>query len=77
MKFEWNKIHKYEENFEREIQEVVEEYVLEFYDIESVGELTEEDITSIADFKNWIGEYNVMQIGFSELIAEWESENED
>ena len=77
MKFEWNKIHKYEENFEREIREAVEEYVLEFYDIESVGELTEEDITSIADFKNWIGEYSVMQIGFSELIAEWESENED
>jgi len=77
MKFEWNKIHKYEENFEREIREAVEEYVLEFYDIESVGELTEEDITSITDFKNWIGEYSVMQIGFSELIAEWESENED
>jgi len=35
--------------------------------------LTEEDITSIADFKNWIGEYSVMQIGFSELIAEWEN----
>ena len=77
MKFEWNKIHKYEENFEREIREAVEEYVLEFYDIESVGELTEEDISSITDFKNWIGEYSVMQIGFSELIAEWESENED
>jgi len=73
MAFEWNKIHKYEENFEREIREAVEEYVLEFYDIESVGELTEEDITSIADFKNWIGEYSVMQIGFSELIAEWEN----
>ena len=77
MKFEWNKIHKYEENFEREIREAIEEYVLEFYDIESVGELIEEDITSITDFKNWIGEYSVMQIGFSELIAEWESENED
>ena len=73
MAFEWNKIHKYEENFEREIREAVEEYVLEFYDIESVGELTEEDSTSIADFKNWIGEYSVMQIGFSELIAEWEN----
>ena len=77
MAFEWNRIHKWEENHERSITDDVFEYVCEAYGVSEVSELTEEQITEIEAFRNTeISEYSVMQIGFSNLLSEWEYANE-
>lgn len=73
MAFEWDRIHKHEENIEREVTELVEEFVLQYYDAEYIEDLTEEQINDIDNFRNNdLSEYSVMQIGFSNLINAWE-----
>ena len=77
MSFEWNRIHKWEENHERSITDDVLEYVCETYGVSEVGELTEEQIAEIEEFRNTeISEYSVMQIGFSNLLSDWDYSNE-
>ena len=77
MSFEWNRIHKWEENHERSITDDVFEYVCEAYGVSEVGELTEEQIAEIEEFRNTeISEYSVMQIGFSNLLSDWDYANE-
>ena len=77
MAFEWNRIHKWEENHERSITDDVFEYVCEAYGVSEVGELTEEQIAEIEEFRNTeISEFSVMQIGFSNLLSDWDYANE-
>ena len=67
--FEWSRIHKWEENHERRIIEDVEEYVCEYYDVEDIFDLTEEQIIDLENFRNNdLNEYSVMQIGFSDIL---------
>lgn len=69
MSFEWNRIHKWEENHERDITDDVFEYVCEYYGVEDIFDLTEEQINDIENFhNNDLNEYSVMQIGFSNLL---------
>ena len=72
MSFEWNRIHKWEENHERSITEDVEEYICEYYDTESIEELTKDQIEELEVFRSELNEYSVMQIGFSNVINNWE-----
>jgi len=72
MSFEWNRIHKWEENHERNITEDVEEYICENYGIESIEELTQDQIEELEVFRSELNEYSVMQIGFSNVINNWE-----
>jgi len=67
--FNWDRIHKWEENYERDITDDVIEYVCEFFEVESIFDLTEEQITEIDNFRNNdISEYSVMQVGFNNLM---------
>jgi len=73
MAFEWNRIHKWEENHEWTISDQVDEYVCEYYGIESTEELTREQLDEVDSFRsNDLSEYSVMQIGFSNLIMRQE-----
>ena len=72
MSFEWNRIHKWEENHERNITEDVEEYICEHYGIESIEELTQDQINELEVYRGELNEYSVMQIGFSNVINNWE-----
>jgi len=74
MAFEWPRIHKWEENIENQVTDAVYEYVLEFYGVSEVGELTEEQINEVSGFRDDISEYSPMQIGFSNLVTHWDSE---
>ena len=76
MSFEWNRIHKWEENHERNITEDVEEYICEHYGVESIETLTQEQIDEVEAYRDELNEYSVMQIGFSNVINNWESEQE-
>ena len=67
--FNWDRIYKWEENYERDITDDVIEYVCEFFEVESIFDLTEEQITEIDNFRNNdISEYSVMQVGFNNLM---------
>ena len=72
MSFEWNRIHKWEENYERSITEDVEEYICEYYSVESIEDLTQDQIEELEVFRSELNEYSVMQIGFSNVINNWE-----
>jgi len=76
MSFEWNRIHKWEDNFESQITDAVFEYVCEHYGVEEVTELTEEQLNEVAAFRDELNEYSPMQWGFSNLMSQWEMENE-
>lgn len=76
MTFEWNRIHKWEENIEREVTDSVREYVCEFYGVDEIGELTEEQMNEVQAFREELNEYSPMQWGFSNIYSEWEMENE-
>lgn len=73
MAFEWNRMHKWEENHERNITEDVEEYICEYYGVESIEDLTKEQIDKIEVFRSELNEYSIMQIGFSNVINIWEN----
>ena len=76
--FHWDKMYKHEENIERDVTERVEEYVKEFYNVDSIFDLTDDQINELDNFRNNdISEYSVMQIGFSNLINDWENEEYD
>lgn len=74
MAFEWNRIHKWEENHERDITESVEQYIFEYYDVNDIEELSQEQIDEIEAWRSEnLHEYNIMQVGFSNLVNHWES----
>lgn len=71
--FHWDRMYKHEENIERDITERVEEYVCEFFDVETIFDLTDSDIDQIESFvNNDLNEYSVMQVGFKNIINDWE-----
>ena len=75
MSFEWNRIHKWEENHERSIFEDVTEFVCEYYAIDEIDELTDDQFTEIVGFaQKELSEYSVMQSGFSQLISYLENQ---
>ena len=77
MAFEWNRIHKWEERIESDVTDSVYEVVCEYYGVEEVEDLTKEQIEEVDQYRNDVlSEYSAMQIGFSNLINHWESENE-
>jgi len=75
MAFEWGRIHKWEENIEREVTDAVRDYVVEFYGVEELAELTQEQIDEVMAFRDELNEYSPMQWGFSNIYMEWENEN--
>ena len=76
MEFVWNRIHKWEENIEREVTDAVYEYVCEYYEVDDISELTEEQIAQVEGYRDHeLSEFRVLQIGFSNIINHWESEN--
>ena len=69
MAFEWNRIHKWEENHERSIIEDVEEYICEYYNVEEIWDLMEDQIYDLENFcNNDLNEYSVMQVGFRDVL---------
>lgn len=76
--FDWNKMYKHEEQIERDIIERVEDYVHEFYGVNCCSELTKDQMNEVEHWrKENLNEYNVMQIGFSEIYNCWLSHQQD
>ena len=76
MAFEWNRIHKWEDNIESQVTDSVFEFVCEFYGVDEVTELSEEQIAEVEHYRHEVlSEYSPMQWGFSNLYSQWEMEN--
>ena len=75
-KFDWPRMYKIEEHLEREAFDSAAEYVCEFYDIEEIYDLTQEQISEIENFKDTINEFSPMRGAFFDVINVWESNQE-
>lgn len=75
MSFEWHRIHKWEDRYEQDIVDDVVSYITEYYGVDEISDLSQEQIDEIEDFKeNHLNEYSVMQWGFSWVMSTWDSE---
>ena len=75
MSYDWPRIHKVEDNFYMEISEVVIEHVLTHYGVEEIEDLTQDQIDELDTYRSCqLGEYSVMQVGYSNIINMWESQ---
>jgi predicted nucleic acid-binding Zn ribbon protein len=68
-------MYKWEENYQRDIDDDVEGVVLEHYGVEEVSELTRDQINEIIEFAD-NNEYSIMKGGFYNLMNRWEDEQE-
>lgn len=75
MAFKWLRMHKYEENIERTINDCVIEQVCEHYSISDTNELTREQVNELKSFVEE-NQYSILAEGFYYVINEWENENE-
>ena len=75
MSYDWARIHKVEDNLMMDINELVWQHVLEHYGVDEIEDLSEEQIGEIESFRNCrLGEYSILQGGYSNLISMWESQ---
>ena len=78
MAFDWPRMHKWEENIERDVTDAVEEQVCEQYNVEDVLELTREQLLEVVAFRDeHVSEYSPMYIGFNNVINRWEDDQEE
>ena len=72
--YTWHRVHKTEENLGHIIDEWVFDHVMEWFDVEDIADLTEEQIEEVDYFRsNELHEYSPLQWGFSSLCNLWES----
>ena len=76
MSFDWPRMHKWEENIERDVTDGVEEQVMEVYGVDDISDLTKEQMAEIQAWREeYVSEYSPMNWGFSNLYNRWEEEN--
>lgn len=81
MAFQWNITSQWEDRLlalqstgPTHIRDWLEEYILEYYGVEELSELTEQQINEVRDFKdNQYTDVDPLQEAFSDLISSWES----
>ena len=76
MSFQWDRMYKWDDNIERTMIDNVEEYVLEYYGVDEIVDLTKEQIEEINTFCEDF-EWNILMApGFRYVINTWEDEQE-
>jgi len=74
MAFTWDRMYKWEENYQRDIDSDVREVVCNYYGVEYIEELSQKQIDEIIAFAD-DNEYSIMKGGFYNLMNEWEDAN--
>jgi hypothetical protein len=78
MAFEWNRMHKWEENIENRIIEETHEYVKEYYSVDDIMDLTAEQVAEIETFaESDYVQHSLMYRGICHIIDEHENNTED
>ena len=75
MSFKWERMYKWEDNYEAQIIDDVRDVVKEYYDVEDEYDLTKEQIDDLTQFRDE-NEMSIMWVGFNSLINNWLEENE-
>ena len=76
MSFKWDRMYKWEQNIERDITDSVYEYVCEYYGIDDVGDLTQEQYREVEAYAEEYS-FSIMSIGFSNLLNDWLEQKEE
>ena len=71
MTFDVPKLHKYEENLERESHNSAIHAIQVFYEVEDVDELNHEQKIAVRTYVNNMNEYSLMCQGFREVLSNW------
>ena len=77
MSFKWDKMYKWDDNIERTMIDNVEEYVLEYYCVDEIAQLTETQIKEINVFCEEFDWNILMAPGFRYVINTWEEEQDE
>lgn len=74
-KYTFHRAHKVEDWISREMYDTVFEQITQWFDVEEITELTEEQMEEIIDYRdNHLNEYSPLQWGYSNIISELEEE---
>jgi hypothetical protein len=77
-KYKWHRVHKSEEYYEREICDQVWEHIMTHFGVDNIVDITPEQIQEVQEWRDeWLNEYSVLQVGFSNFMQMWESERWD
>lgn len=69
MSFEWNRMHKTEDNILNEIDSLVEEYILDYYNVDCYCDLTEEHLKEIEEFiDSPANQHSILSSGFYTIL---------
>jgi len=75
--FDWPRMYKVEEYIEREAYNAVEEFVVDFYNVEEIGLIPKQQIDEIMAWREEnVNEYSPMWSAFQDVYNVWENENE-
>ena len=72
MAFEWFKLYKWEEQIEREISDRVFDYILDFYKVEHVADLSKEQMDEVLVFMEEMWQESPVRLGFTNFYNDWE-----
>lgn len=75
--FELKRAHKIEEWIMNRIDETVMENVLDFFKVEDIGELTQEQIGAVETYRDEHMDSSILNSGFSWVIWQWECRQEE
>lgn len=70
MAFDVPRLYKYEENLERESYECAVQLIQEFYEVDDIEQLTDEQQAAAGIFVNDMNKYSLMYPGFREVLSE-------
>lgn len=71
MTFDVPKLHKYEENLERESHDSAIHAIRVFYEVDDIDELNQEQKVAVQAYVNNMNEYSLMCHGFREVLSNW------
>ena len=72
-KFDCPQVYKWDKNIREQLRENVEEYVLEYYDVTGIDDLTEQQIDEIQHFVDLPeNQFSLVCDSLSDIIEWWE-----
>lgn len=74
--YEWNRAHKVMDWIEDEITGAAIESVTEWFGVDEISELTEEQISEVENYAESDSCYDVLAMGLRNVVSQWENEQE-
>lgn len=70
------RLDKYEEWIERQIVETAEEIVCDYFSVNSIYELTQDQIQEVLAYRKAMSDDALLAYGFTEVIYIWQNEHD-